>query len=881
MANNRRHDVTGALTSGWFFLLLWLGFTLPMWAQAALPLEDSPAQIPELEYWPPNPELNALDPQQAVVFLASQQGKSIAADKASFGYTDAFYWFRLRLENTTQETQERFLVVHAPQLDDVLFLESHDGTLLRRFTTGENYPFSQRLVNLPEYIFPITLAPGQQTTYYFRVQSAGSLLFPLKIWKERDYLLDVNKTTSARSLYYGLLLFVIIFNFFIYLTLREAMYLYYVLFVGSILLIQAALHGRTFQALWPNLPWMQNLTILLAVPMVTVAANEFSRRFLDLKQNAPRWNRVFQVIAALGVVVMVNSLWLPIPLAKGTGLLLAMISTLLLLMIGPLLWYREVPQARLFTCGWFFLLIGVLLAALLEFGLLPYNTLTAQSIQLGSAAEAVILSLAIAERFYLERNQRLAAQQQIINEQQERERIESFRFHEATHSPTTDLPNRAFATRFVKSQVQQSPESSFIFCLIRLNRYHDIDRTLGQDIADQLLYQLSIQINEYLNEAKGFVQLEVSREGPGFLCAVDESTMGLLVPRDDTGEHSEKLKALAVYLQKRIRYGHLSLDLDPRLGLAHYPEHAESLEGLIRAAKIALDSTSHFQGCITTYRPEVNPYSERRLTLMAELDRAVETNSLYLCFQPILDMRTRKIVSLEGLVRWKHPIHGEISPAEFVPLAEQTGNISKLTQWVLREGLARLVELNTHNLGHIGISLNLSAIDLETNDFVERLDQLLLNSGAETHRLTLELTETSMMNDPERALSILKQISARGISVAMDDFGTGYSSLSYLRELPLRKIKIDRALIQDFEKSDDAQVIITTILTMCHTLGYRVVAEGIENVMTAAHLLEMGCDEMQGFWLSRPMLWDFTVQWLESFEHEHTQHQHTLMFKPS
>ncbi len=840
-------------------------------------LDGSPVQIPELAFWPDDDAASAstLTPPGR----DAEPAGSLRADHASFGYTSKPYWFRFELFNPTPLPQQRLLVVHAPQLDEVVFLETGDGGLLRQFVTGENYPFRQRLLDLPEYVFPVELAPGQRLTYSFRAQSEGSLLFPLKIWQERDYLLEVNRIGNARSLYYGLLLFVIIFNVFIYLTLKESMYLFYVLFISAILLIQATLHGRTFQVLWPTVPWLQNMSILVAVPLVVLAANEFSRRFLDLKEHAPRWNRLLFGGSLVSLAVLLASFGLPAPLAKMTALCVAIASTLLLLVVGPLMWYRQIPQARLFTCGWFLLLIGVLVAAMLEMGLLPYNQLTAQSIQLGSAAEAVILSLGIAERFYLERNQHLTVQQQIINEQQERERVEAFRLYEATHSPTTDLPNRAFLNRYLRNRIREHPDQPFQFCLLRLNRYRDIDRTLGQDIADQLLYQLAIQINEYLDRQGGFLMLERGQEGPGYLCALDESTLGLLLPVSESGGHRERIEGLTRYLQKRIRYGHLSLDLDPRIGISLFPDHADGVEGLIRASKIALDSTSHIQGCLTVYRPEVNPYSERRLTLMAELNSAIENNLLYLCFQPILDIHERTIISLEGLVRWRHPGHGEIRPEEFVPLAEQTGNIAKLTHWVLREGLTRLVQLEQAGFGAIGISLNLSAIDLESVDYLERLDALLQETGADPGRLTLELTETSMMSDPELALAVLRQIQARGIAIAMDDFGTGYSSLSYLRELPLRKIKIDKALIQGFEDSEDAKVIITTILTMCHTLGYGVVAEGVESQRTAAKLRELGCDEMQGFWLSQPMLWDFTLQWLESFRREHEQHRHALLFQ--
>lgn len=856
-------------------ILVLLLILLPGVGSAAVTtvLDDAGVMAPELEFW--HWPQGTVESDQTLASLLKREGERIGSTQSNFGYTSDTYWFRLRITNPSGSPRNRLIVVHAPQLDDLRFLEYRGETQVRSLVTGENHPFRQRWVPVPEYAFPISLEPGETRTYLFRARSEGSLLFPLKIWQERDYLLEYNRISNARSLYYGLLLFVILFNIFIYFTLKEPMYLHYVLYIGSILLIQATLHGRTFQVLWPNLPGLSNLVILVSVPLVTLAANEFSRRFLELPQRDPFWNRLLSVGSLLAALNLLATPLLPPEIAKAAALLIALLCTAFLLIVGPLMWWRGIRQARLFTAGWLFLLIGVAVTGMLELGVLPYNLLTTQSIQLGSAAEAVILSLAIVERIYQERNQRLQVQQQIIEEQKERQRLEAFRLHEATHSPTSELPNRAFLNQFGRDQIRMHPAQPFALCLIRLNRYHDIDRTLGQDIADQLIYQLGIQINEFIDGIDGYLLLEQGNEGPVYLASMDESTLAAFLPLPDASLQNtvhSAIQPLREFLLQRIRYGHLSLDLDPRIGVAQYPTHAESIEGLMRAAKIALEGTSHIEGCIALYRAEVDPYSERRLTLMAELDQAIEHNHLYLCFQPILDLQSRQLVSLEALVRWTHPTHGEISPGEFVPLAEQSGNIGKLTQWVLEEGLRKLVQLGEAGFAEVGVSLNLSVIDLESAHFADRLLKLLEDTGASARRLTLELTETAVMKDPQLALAVLRSLSQHGIAIALDDFGTGYSSLTYLRELPLSKIKIDRAFTRALEHSEDARVIVNTILTMCHTLGYEVVAEGVENEAAARWLDDMGCDQLQGFWLGRPMLWDFTLEWLRSFEQFQAQH---------
>lgn len=830
-------------------------------------LNDSARIQPVLEFWQEGSLPDKPDLQSLIEYLEGHPGQDVKSQSAGFGYTTEAHWFRLEVINPDDFYRQRLLVVPAPQLDEVWFLKTVDGEIVEEARTGENYPFAQRALPVPEYAFPVTLPPRSLQVYYFRAQSEGSLLFPLKIWKEREYLLAEEKRSAGRALYYGLLLFIIIFNFFLYLTLREPVYILYVGFISVLLLVQATLHGKTFQYLWPNMPYLQNGTILIGVPLMVLLANEFSRHFLAMPSAAPRLNKVLIGLGALCGLNIVASFFVSPELAKGGALLLALITIVVLLLAGPLLWLQGLRQARLYTCGWLLLLIGSSLTALLEFGILPYSVPTAYGVQIGSAAEAIILSLAIVDRVYHERQERLKIQEDIIEAQRQQQQTEATRLHEATHSHTSELPNRAFLQGLLKQQLRHHPSEALQLVLVRINRYHDIDRTLGQDLADQLIYQIGIRINEFLAGLDEFETLEQGREGPIYLAALDESTLALLL-REPPSPQPAPVASLADYLLERIQYGHMSLDLDPRLGIACYPEDSETVDGMIRAAKVALDSTRHLVGCIARYQPDNNPYSERRLTLMAELDQAMSDNHLYLCFQPILNMHTRHIVAFEGLIRWNHPQHGEISPAEFIPLAEQSGNIVKLTQWVIRKGLSYLQELKSLGMEDIGIHLNLSAVDLESRDFLKLLDRHIEEAGLTRPNLTLELTETSVMKEPRLALSILSDLKARQIQVAMDDFGTGYSSLSYLRDLPLQKIKIDRAFVHELDQSEDARVIINTVVSMCQSLGYTVVAEGVETEETAVALWKLKCDELQGFWLARPMLWDFAVEWLKAYRDE-------------
>nr|WP_281169105.1 EAL domain-containing protein [Hahella ganghwensis] len=669
----------------------------------------------------------------------------------------------------------------------------------------------------------------------------------------------------GHGLYAGFLLFVIIFNFFIFIALRESMYFHYMLLTSMILLIQASLSGRTFQLLWPNLPTLQNLSILIAVPLSAFALTEFSRRFLEARLYAPKANQLLKSISYMSLGYLALSLLLPPHIAKQLSVLGALAAVLAVSFVSPYLWYRGIRQARLFTCAWTGLQIGALTKLFYNLGLLPHSLLTINALEIGSALQAALISLAIVERVYQERDHRLKVQQQVIEEQRELQRLEQRNLYDATHHPVTELPNRGYLERFIKERIGIVGNKSLSLCLISLNRYREIDRTMGQDNADQLLYQIAHQLNDFVSPLPGITALETIAGNRIHVASVDDITLALLFDSVSTKEQEVLMMAISGYLLQRIDFGNLSLDLDPRFGLARYPEHGQNPQSLIRMAKIALDATHHMQGCVAEYRDSFNPYSERRLTLMAELAKAIENNNLVLNFQPQLNLKNGKITSFEGLVRWHHEKFGHVRPEEFIYLAEESGIIHQLTLWVMRNALSKLQSLETSGFGDIGIAINISAVDLEMPHFIEDIRDMLTTYQVSPNRLTLELTETALMRTPELALATLKQLAELGFAIALDDFGAGYSSLSYIQQLPLHKIKIDRSLVQNLERSQENYVIAKTAIDMCHGLGYEVVMEGVEELATLEVLKVLGADQIQGFWLARPMLWDFALEWLKTF----------------
>jgi EAL domain-containing protein (putative c-di-GMP-specific phosphodiesterase class I)/GGDEF domain-containing protein len=307
-----------------------------------------------------------------------------------------------------------------------------------------------------------------------------------------------------------------------------------------------------------------------------------------------------------------------------------------------------------------------------------------------------------------------------------------------------------------------------------------------------------------------------------------------------------------------------TIALVPRIGVAVFPDHSETASGLLDRAHndlalaIAADKTHN------VYIPQSQGSIASRLW-MSELRQAIVQDQLFLTFQPKVSLRRPHVTGFEALVRWQHPEHGIILPDQFIPFAERTGLIIPMTLWVLQHALQQCRAWNEINLD-LSVAVNLSMWNLEAQELPEQIEALLRDSGVAPKNLELEITESSIMNDPQRVIRTLNKIRDLGVGFAIDDFGTGYSSFAYLTKLPVSCIKIDKSFVQNIEFDRDSSVVVKSIIDLGHNLALKVVAEGVENAQTMELLRTFQCDEAQGYYLCRPVTADMATRFL--LEHQ-------------
>ncbi|TAM45677.1 MAG: EAL domain-containing protein [Gammaproteobacteria bacterium] len=417
--------------------------------------------------------------------------------------------------------------------------------------------------------------------------------------------------------------------------------------------------------------------------------------------------------------------------------------------------------------------------------------------------------------------------------------------------PVTELPNRA---RFLE-QAQQAAEAArdkghpLALLLMDLERFRDVNDTLGHARGDVLLQQVGTRLQGAL-----FAPDTVARLGG------DE--FGILLPRlTATDDVKLVIKKLQDFLQAPFMIDGIPIAVEASIGVALAPDHAADAETMLQRADIAMYRAKQMATGYAIYTPEYDRHNPERLGLMAELRDAIERDQLLLHFQPKVEIGTGQVVGTEALVRWQHPRLGLLTPDKFIETAEHTGLITLLTRWVLTDALNHCQGARREGI-RLRVSVNLSARSLHDPHLPEMVKNALKTTGAEAHQLILEITESAIVLDPKRAEETLATLSRMGVWLSIDDFGTGYTSLASLRHLPVNEVKIDKSFVGGMLANKSDAMIVRSVIELGHNLGLRIVAEGVETKAMLDALAALGCDEAQGYFISKPQACGPLKNWL-------------------
>jgi diguanylate cyclase (GGDEF)-like protein len=422
----------------------------------------------------------------------------------------------------------------------------------------------------------------------------------------------------------------------------------------------------------------------------------------------------------------------------------------------------------------------------------------------------------------------------------------------ATVDDLTGLANREHFRASIDAEITSAGGTGtpFSVILMDLDHFKEVNDTLGHDYGDLLLRELGQRFRDSVGD-RGIV----SRLGG------DEFAFFPGLYTDDEQQLEDFAARLLQAAREPITVDELSLELDASLGIARFPRDGDDAHTLLRRADLAMYAAKEAQTGFAFYSPEQDRNSAHRLAVLSDFRRALLHDEIVLHYQPIVDLDNLVVRGAEGLVRWQHPEQGLLPPAAFIQAVEQTGLIVPLTHHVLDRAIAQCAEWRRSG-SEMSVAVNLSARNLLDRDLPKEVERLLSLYSLPPEALQLEITESMIMSDPERAMVTVMRLHDLGVHLSVDDFGTGYSSLAHLRQLPINELKIDRSFVTPMLEDENDLIIVRSTINLGHDLGLRIVAEGVEDERTLMRLAMLGADLAQGYHLSRPLAPDAFGEWL-------------------
>ncbi len=425
----------------------------------------------------------------------------------------------------------------------------------------------------------------------------------------------------------------------------------------------------------------------------------------------------------------------------------------------------------------------------------------------------------------------------------------------------TNLPNRILFHEKVEKAVKDTERGQYSMALLLmdLDRFKDVNDTLGHDQGDALLKQIGQRLQNVL-------------VAPNIVARIGGDEFGILLPRIAAADDVKNIiKKLLDTLKAPFIINTIPIVAEVSIGVAMMPKHANDADKLLQMADIAMYHAKNMSDDYAFYEASYNLNSPERLGLMSELRDAIEQNQLVLHYQPKVETKTNRIVGVEALVRWQHPRLGLLYPDKFIMVAETTGLITPLTKWVLTEAL-HYCKKQSNEGNHLRVSVNLSARSLHDSQLLKMVADALEITGVDPNQLMLEITESSIVLDPKRAEKSLELLSHMGVQLSIDDFGTGYTSLASIKHLPINEIKIDRSFITTMLKDQKNAMIVRSVIELGRNFGLTVVAEGVETQEVFDALVALGSDEVQGYFICRPQACAILNDWFSTSSWKNNEH---------
>jgi len=780
---------------------------------------------------------------------ADWQARALGTRALGFSFNGI--WTRTVLRNDSESPRLGWLIVADAFVDHVDCFVGTDPEEVTVYRMGDRRPFDARPLSYPNAILPVNVFPKSEVTVSCLLRNNGMVPSVFQYWDPQEYAMAERQQAFLRALCYGALAFSILVAVVVALINRSFLAVLLMADLLPVLMATAAgREGDAFQLLWPSHPEF-NLPPYL---MITLGAVTTSLVFHWLLKPGLWERRMLRVMVGLAMALTMLALWVP-TLAPSVAVLVqfvAVVCPVFLIAICANHWHEgAVPRALL--VGMVVQYVALVFNAMGVLGVLPASLSTA-SLYAG-VIKALTLATAIFYRMKLDRQERAQALKAHTQELERRVAYEAQLRHAVSHHPRYGMPNQAMLEEFTRARLAQSARDVSVW-IVKLNRFDFLESILPPDTLTAVVKVYAEELQYWFATPSRVPSGLLLIEGGHRIAALDDSNLAFVT----TGPASDELVSdLEAFLTRRFEWQGIFVAWDPRVGVSRMGRaQMEQGVGATDEARIALQWSSAHQR-IVRFDAERMKREQLAYGLTLDLEGAIERGELLLHYQPKVTLTSGRTESLEALVRWRHPERGMIPPGAFIAEAEATGAINRLTMWAISDAARFLLTLPDPR---VRVSVNITAFDLATPSFVDKVLEILHREGCPPSRLILEVTESAAVSDRERAMQILSRLRQEGVKIALDDFGTGYSSLGILQEMPLDEMKVDRSFVTDLDEFGRKQAVLQAMIDVGHRLGLTVTIEGVEHAADVDWLASHDCDVVQGFFFSRPLDADAARTWL-------------------
>lgn len=814
-------------------VFIFLMVLLVYWSRGVATLQEGPGTDVKLRYdYLLTSDARSVADAKTEQFQPSQLNQA----PASFGVHN--HWHRLTLTNQAPTSSEWHLIFDNPTLDSITIYPLRNGQQRSASTRlgdeVEGVPASQRA--LPSYAFQ--LDPDETLALWIHLETVGSSQLSLRLLSESQFHQYEKRIYLLWGHFVGILIIMVAYNAVLYSGVRDQAFLYYIGYLISIMLMMGTIHGYGYLILPVPVQLFLGHYIVAVQSVVGLLTLAFARSFLRISREASRPFALYRTVTIALYLHIGISFLLP---ENSAARLFEVMQLLIYISIAAMIVYQireRFRWTRYYIISWLPFFAGALIGLWLFSGWIDYSFYSRHALMFGMILEMILISMALADRMG------------------EAERI---RLYNATHDVKTGLANDYYlASKLSRLSLISESKNGKAIVGVKLANYEQIGSYINEKQRTELLVSAADVVESWLQRNATLLSLDPGNEIRTIL--YNDSLLLFLLEVSSEDELNTLLAELENHrsvhnevLPFRLRYILAGRFLDHWDG-----NYQATINSILQSVSTAMESGQR----VVIYSEDHQRAGLRSLKLAQDLEQALEDDELTLYLQPQQFINGSQERVCEVLARWSHPVLGMIPPDEFIGIAERTGLISALTQWVIQESFRISKQLKKSTGTSVHLSINISASDLSNAGFAASVVQQLSESEVNASEFTLEVTETAHNRNQSVFRDNLMKLSEAGFCLAIDDFGTGYSSLTYVSEFPFAELKVDRSLVTSMVTSDRQQKIIRATIEMAHGLNLRVTAEGIEDEATLELLKTMGCEKIQGYFCARPMPVADYLQWL-------------------